>query len=80
MITNYHVIAGGGRGGDLPKRVKVSLQGNKEPVDAAVIGYEEDKDLAVLKVDRSALSLRPIDVGASSDLAVGQTCLAIGTS
>ena len=78
VITNYHVIAGGGRGGDLPKRVKVSLQGNKELVDAIVIGFEEDKDLAVLKVDRSALSLRPIEVGASSNLAVGQTCLAIG--
>ena len=79
-MTNYHVVASGRGRGELPRRVKVSLQGTKAPLDAAVIGYEEDKDLAVLKVDRSELppGIAPIAVGASSALEVGQTCLAIG--
>ena len=85
IVTNWHVIAGGGgsrsSGGEMPARVKVSLQGLKEPVDASVVGFEEDKDLAVLKIDRGVLgtqALPPVQVGTSSDLAVGQTCLAIG--
>merc|ERR1719263_1252719 len=41
---------------------------------------DEEKDLAVLRVDRSALppAQQPLTVGTSSDLAVGQTVLAIG--
>lgn len=54
IVTNYHVISsGGGRAGSRapPKRVKVSLQGRAQPVDAAVVGFDEDRDLAVLKID-----------------------------
>ena len=52
-----------------------------EPVEAAIVGYDEEKDLAVLKMARGALgtkALRPLEIGTSSDLAVGQQCLAIG--
>lgn len=87
IITNYHVIAGSSAGGrrssstgQLPTRVKVSLRGVAEPIDAVVIGYEEDKDIAVLKIDPTKLTqpLVPLPIGTSSDLTVGQTCLAIG--
>lgn len=58
----------------------MSLQGLDAPVEARVVGYEEDKDIAVLKIDRNALPqpVQPLAVGTSSDLAVGQTVLAIG--
>mmetsp|Transcript_54355 Transcript_54355/g.140396 ORF Transcript_54355/g.140396 Transcript_54355/m.140396 type:complete len:460 (-) Transcript_54355:427-1806(-) len=81
IVTNFHVISGGQRdaGSLRQQRVKVSLSGSEgKQVDATVVGYEEDKDIAVLKIDRNALPLRSIEVGTSSDLAVGQTCLAIG--
>ena len=78
IVTNFHVVAGAGGGGGMPKRVKVSLQGSKEPVPATVVGFEEDKDLAVLKVDPARLTLNPIQVGTSSDLRVGQRVFAIG--
>lgn len=85
VVTNYHVIAGSSRLGSgrgaPPTRVKVSLQALKEPVDATVVGFEEDKDLAVLKIDRGALGsqpLTPLDVGTSSDLFVGQSVYALG--
>merc|ERR1719502_922501 len=79
IVTNWHVLTGGRRGSP-PNRVKVSLQGLTEPIDAIVVGSEEDKDLAVLKVDPNALPrpLQPLQVGTSSDLAVGQSVLAIG--
>merc|ERR1712157_428194 len=43
-----------------------------------VVGIEPEKDLAVFRLrDRSNLP-RPIDVGTSNDLQVGQSVLAIG--
>ena len=78
VVTNYHVVAAGGRDGSMPAKVKVTLQGMTEPVDADVIGFEEDKDLAVLRLRDMSVPLSPIEVGTSNDLRVGQTCLAIG--
>jgi len=64
----------------MPSRVKVVLQGLREPIDAAVVGWEEDKDIAVLRIDVSALPvpIKPLEVGTSNDLKTGQTVLAIG--
>jgi len=83
IVTNYHVVAGEGPGTpghlrQLPRKVRVSLQGSTEQVEATIVGFERDKDLAVLKVDPEALSLKPLAVASSSDLRVGQNVLAIG--
>jgi S1-C subfamily serine protease len=43
-----------------------------------VIGVDPTKDIAVLKVDDIVGTLRPIDVGTSTGLRVGQGSLAIG--
>merc|ERR1712070_717621 len=60
------------------KRVKIKLNGMLEAREADVVGIEPEKDLAVLRLrDRSNLP-RPIDVGTSNDLQVGQGVLAIG--
>jgi len=75
VVTNYHVIAP--RGGGLPPRVKVSLQGCREQMDARVVDYDEEYDIAVVKIASESLP-PPIAVGASSELKVGQTVLAIG--
>merc|ERR1719152_622658 len=51
-------------------------------IEATVVGHEADKDIAVLKIDPAALGsgapLRPLDVGSSSGLRVGQSVLALG--
>ena len=44
MVTNYHVIASQSA---VPKRVKVSLQGYPEPMDAAVVGVDEVRGAAI---------------------------------
>merc|ERR1711968_147973 len=67
-----------GPGGDLPRKVMVKLAGMDEQVEALVVGYEADKDLAVLKVDPDKVMLRPLDIAHSSNARVGQDVLAIG--
>ena len=45
---------------------------------ARVVGVAPDKDLAVLRIDAPATRLRPIPIGTSKDLQVGQGVFAIG--
>lgn len=46
--------------------------------EGKLVGADRTKDLAVLKVEASEDLLKPIKVGQSSSLRVGQQCLAIG--
>lgn len=46
--------------------------------DAKVVGFDQDKDVAVLRIDAPKDKLRPIPVGVSADLLVGQKVFAIG--
>lgn len=48
-----------------------------EPLSATIVGYEPEKDLAVLRISSRNLPT-PISVGSSNDLQVGQNVLAIG--
>ncbi|XP_058188255.1 protease Do-like 1, chloroplastic [Rhododendron vialii] len=70
IVTNYHVIRGA-------SDVKVTL-GDQTTYDAKIVGYDQDKDVAVLHVDAPRNKLRPIPVGVSADLLVGQKVYAIG--
>lgn len=70
VVTNYHVIRGG-------KRAQVTLA-DQSTWDAVVVGYAEEKDLAVLKIDAPKDRIKPIKVGTSTDLRVGQFVYAIG--
>ena len=46
--------------------------------DAKVVGFDQDKDVAVLRVEAPRDKLRPIPIGVSADLLVGQKVYAIG--
>ena len=70
VVTNFHVI----RNAD---RAKVTLW-DQTTLDAALVGAYPDKDLAVLKIDAPPEKLRPIPIGTSHDLQVGQKAFAIG--
>ncbi|KAI8533702.1 hypothetical protein RHMOL_Rhmol10G0029700 [Rhododendron molle] len=70
IVTNYHVIRGA-------SDVKVTLA-DQTTYDAKIVGYDQDKDVAVLHVDAPRNKLRPIPVGVSADLLVGQKVYAIG--
>ncbi|MFH1726435.1 MAG: trypsin-like peptidase domain-containing protein [Elusimicrobiota bacterium] len=70
VVTNYHVI----RNADA---FKVTLA-DHSVWDARLVGSALHKDLAVLKIDAPEERLKPIPVGASNDLQVGQKVYAIG--
>lgn len=68
ILTNHHVI-------DDADSITVSLF-DGTTYDAALIGYDESNDIAVLKVDAENLS--PVILGNSDHLNVGDQVLAIG--
>lgn len=70
VITNYHVIQGA-------DKAQVTLS-DRTTWDAELIGKAPEKDLAVLKITAPTSALRPIPVGSSDNLLVGQSVLAIG--
>ncbi len=70
IVTNLHVIEGA-----QAAEVVLSDQSNW---DARLVGYAADKDLAVLKIGAPRSRLKPIVVGSSHDLKVGQKVFAIG--
>ncbi len=70
IVTNFHVINGA-------DGYSVTL-GDGSVYDAELVGYAAHKDLAVLKINEPIDSPRPIPVGTSTDLLVGQKVFAIG--
>ncbi len=68
ILTNYHVINGA-------EAVQVGLQDGRS-APARVVGADPDTDLALLKVDMTGL--KPIELGRSDDIKVGDVVLAIG--
>jgi len=70
ILTNAHVIEGA---------VKVTVQlADKKVVGAKVVGKDTSSDLALLKVDPDGLNLRPLPLGSSQDVQVGDPVIAIG--
>ncbi|KAL5067510.1 hypothetical protein RYX36_018397 [Vicia faba] len=65
---------------DLVSAAKTSetIFADQSNFDAKVVGFDQDKDVAVLRVDAPKDKLRPIPVGVSADLLVGQKVYAIG--
>lgn len=70
VVTNYHVIMNA-------DAAEVTLA-DQSSWSATLAGAAPDKDLAVLRIEAPAQRLRPIAVGTSHDLKVGQQVLAIG--
>ncbi len=70
VVTNNHVVAGA-------NDVSVRLDSG-ESIAARVVGTSPDHDLAVLRLSDVPRDLRPIPVGTSADLRVGQIVYAIG--
>lgn len=68
IITNYHVIQNG-------ERVSVTLYDGTQ-YEAKVLGFDDQSDLAVLKVDVKGLLSVPL--GTSKNLQVGENVVAVG--
>lgn len=70
IVTNFHVI-------QQASRLTVTLQ-DGNAYEAEVVGFEPDKDLAVLRINAPEEKLTPIELGDSSLLEVGRKVVAIG--
>ena len=70
IVTNFHVI-------EEANELEVTLSDHTTH-RAQVIGTAPDKDLAVLRLQSPPAKLRPVPLGTSGDLQVGQSVLAIG--
>ena len=68
IITNHHVVDGGG------SITVITTDGTEYA--ATLVGSDDANDVALLKVN--ALNLRPVTLGSSADLMVGDQVAAIG--
>jgi S1-C subfamily serine protease len=70
VVTNFHVIQGA-------SAAKVTLA-DQSQWQAELVGAFPDRDLAVLRIRAPREKLRPVSLGTSRDLVVGQRVYAIG--
>lgn len=70
VVTNHHVVEGA-------RRVFVRLD-SSEAIEAQVVGAAPEYDLAVVRLAKPPPGLRPIPLGTSGDLRIGQAVYAIG--
>jgi len=71
VITNSHVVEGS-------DAVEVTLGSDDTPYEAEVVGTDPATDVALLKVDAPTDRLRPLALGDSSAVEVGDPVVAIG--
>lgn len=73
ILTNNHVVASAAEGGQL----SVTFSNGKK-YDAEVIGRAQGYDVAVLKMKNAPSDLKPLPLGNSDKVAVGDSTIAIG--
>jgi S1-C subfamily serine protease len=84
IVTNFHVVqdtlqvSSAGAVSIRPSATIRVTMADRSSWNARLVGVAPDNDLAVLQIDASADKLKPLPVGSSSDLEVGQTVYAIG--
>jgi S1-C subfamily serine protease len=70
VVTNFHVI-------EDADTIEVSFS-NSDSMKARIVGRDPSTDIALLKVEANSRALRPLVLGDSSALRVGDDVLAIG--
>ena len=71
ILTNAHVVQGA-------RDASVRFEEGGDLVDADVVGRDPSTDIAVLKVDPKDAKLRPLPLGNSNRVRVGDPAIAIG--
>jgi 2-alkenal reductase len=79
VVTNAHVVLEGeGRSASRADEVYVQFaDGNQVP--ARIVGADAESDVSLIKVSPAGLTLRPLPLGSSRGLRVGQPVAAIGS-
>src|SRR5205823_5042997 len=82
ILTNAHVVttAGqGSRGKPTPAHTVYVEFGDRDRVQAQVVGYDLFDDIGVIKVNPNQHVLDPVPLGDSDRVVVGQPVAAIGS-
>jgi S1-C subfamily serine protease len=80
IVTNYHVVRGARpRRGGGAGIIHVALPNSATNYSAQFVGGSSSTDVAVLKINAPASDLKPIPIGRSDDLQIGQKVFAIGS-
>jgi len=84
VLTNAHVVTDSAEGNVDPQNVKPAEHvyvrfADDDQVEAQIVGYDLFADVAVLRVKDANERLRPVPLGNSSDVRVGQPVAAIGS-
>ena len=72
ILTNKHVI-------EEADRIQVRFDGEEDPLDAKVIGFDDETDLAVVRVEAKGRELEAAHLGNSEAVNVGDWAIAIGS-
>lgn len=79
IATNAHVVTSG-EGASIHKVDKVFIRfPDRNQVEARIVGFDPNEDVALLKIDPAGLTLRPLVLGSSAELQVGAPVAAIGS-
>lgn len=79
IATNAHVVTQGE--GDAIREVEQVYVRfpDRNQVEAEIVGFDPNEDVALLKIDPKGLDLTPLELGSSADLVVGAPVAAIGS-
>ncbi|MBA2637045.1 MAG: trypsin-like peptidase domain-containing protein [Solirubrobacterales bacterium] len=79
VATNAHVVTQG-EGGDIRRAEQVFVQfADRNQVEAKIVGFDPNSDVALLRIEPAGLTLRPLPLGRSRDVVVGEPVAAIGS-
>lgn len=79
IVTNAHVVTEG-EGKKIKRADKVYVQfADRNQVPAEIVGFDPNADVALLRVQRGGLTLRPLRLGSARSVKVGAPVAAIGS-
>lgn len=79
IVTNAHVVTTG-EGASIHKASEVFVRfGDGNQVSGKIVGFDPFSDVALVRVDPSGLTLKPLGLGSIGDVKVGEPVAAIGS-
>ena len=78
ILTNAHVVQDQGQNASDVKVVFNKGGGKTQQVNGTIVGIDVGSDVAVIKVDPTGVDLKPLPLGDSSKVTVGEPVVAIG--
>lgn len=83
ILTNAHVVTSGGAGnggGSIEPAKQVFVEfADRNRVEAEILGFDPDADVALIKVNPGDIGLDPLDLSDRNAFAVGEPVAAIGS-